>query len=53
MIAGYQAPFTHPLLDVGPGFAQPARLLCQAGWQPPVPVRFELFRYDNRANPEA
>ena len=21
-------------------------------WQPPVPVRFELFRYDNRANPE-
>jgi hypothetical protein len=22
-------------------------------WQPPIPVRFELFRYDNRADPEA
>jgi hypothetical protein len=21
-------------------------------WQPPIPVRVELFRYDNRANPE-
>ena len=22
-------------------------------WQPPVPVRIELFHYDNRANPES
>jgi hypothetical protein len=22
-------------------------------WTPPIPVRFELFRYDNRADPEA
>ncbi|MFL6723862.1 MAG: hypothetical protein ACJ8E7_06970, partial [Sphingomicrobium sp.] len=45
---GYQAHFTHPLLDVDGGFANRpgyyAKLVCQ----PPVPVLFELFRYDNR-----
>jgi hypothetical protein len=52
-IAAYQAPFTHPLLDVAPGFAQRPGYYAKLVWQLPMPVRFELFRYDNRANPEA
>jgi hypothetical protein len=52
-IAGYQARFTHPLLDVEPGFAHRPGYYAKLVWQPPVPVRIELFRYDNRANPEA
>jgi hypothetical protein len=50
-IAAYQAPFTHPLLDVGSGFAHRPGYYAKFLWQPPIPVRFELFRYDNRANP--
>src|SRR5206468_2120424 len=52
-VATYQAPFTHPLLDVGPGFAHRPGYYAKLSWQPPVPIRFELFRYDNGANPEA
>jgi hypothetical protein len=52
-VGEYQAPFTHPLLDVGPGFAHRPGYYVKLVWQPPIPVRFELFRYDNRANPEA
>ena len=48
---GYQAPFTHPLLDVGEGFASRPGYYAKLVWQPPIPVRFELFRYDNRARP--
>lgn len=50
---GYQAPFTHPLLEVAPGFADHPGYYAKLTWQPPVPVRVELFRYDNRADPEA
>ncbi|MFL6751752.1 MAG: hypothetical protein ACJ8FL_00770 [Sphingomicrobium sp.] len=49
----YQAPFTHPLLDVRSGFAHRPGYYAKLAWTPPVPVRFELFRYDNRADPEA
>ncbi|HUP68008.1 MAG TPA: hypothetical protein VM145_07345 [Sphingomicrobium sp.] len=49
---GYQAPFTHPLLDVHGGFAHRPGYYAKLSWQPPVPVRIELFRYDNRANPQ-
>ena len=52
-IAGYQAPFTHPLLDFRHGFADRPGYYAKLDWQPPVPVRVELFRYDNRADPEA
>ena len=52
-VATYQAPFTHPLLDVGPGFAHRPGYYAKLSWQPPVPIRFELFRYDNGADPEA
>ena len=48
----YQAPYTHPLLDVGGGFARRPGYYAKLAWQPPIPVRLELFRYDNRANPE-
>jgi len=48
-----QPPFTHPLLDVGPGFAERPGYYLKFAWQPPVPVRVELFRYDNRADPQA
>jgi hypothetical protein len=51
-IAGYQAPFTTPLLDIHDGFARRPGYYAKLGWQPPFPVRLELFRYDNRANPE-
>ena len=49
----YQAPYTHPLLDVGPGFAHRPGYYAKLAWQPPIPVRIEIFRYDNRADPEA
>jgi hypothetical protein len=52
-IGSYQAPFTHPLLDLGPGFAHRPGYYAKLLWQPPIPVRFELFRYDNRARPTA
>ncbi len=52
-IPDYQAPFTHPLLDVPDGFADRPGYYAKLAWQPPVPVRIELFRYDNRADPEA
>jgi hypothetical protein len=51
-IADYQAQFTHPLLDVHEGFAHQPGYYAKLSWQPPIPVRFELFRYDNRASPE-
>ena len=47
-----QAPYTHPLLDVGRGFGSHIGYYAKLAWQPPVPVRVEFFRYDNRANPE-
>jgi hypothetical protein len=52
-IAGYQAPYTHPLLDVRQGFADRPGYYAKFVWAPPVPIRLELFRYDNRADPEA
>ena len=48
----YQAAFTHPLLDVHSGFANRPGYYAKLSWQPPIPVRIDLFRYDNRANPE-
>ena len=48
----YQAPFTHPLIDLHSGFAHRPGYYAKLAWQPPVPVRVELFRYDNNANPE-
>ena len=47
-----QAPFTHPLLDLHQGFAHTPGYYAKLSWQPPIPIRLELFRYDNRANPE-
>ena len=47
-----QAPFTHPLIDVHAGFAHRPGYYAKLAWQPPIPLRVELFRYDNRANPE-
>src|SRR3954468_6329190 len=51
-VASYQAPFTHPLVDIHGGFAHRPGYYAKLAWQPPVPIRIELFRYDNRANPE-
>jgi hypothetical protein len=50
--AGIQAPYTHPLLDIRRGFARRIGYYAKLAWQPPVPFRLELFRYDNRAYPE-
>ena len=52
-VAFYQAPFTHPLLDLGRGFAHRPGYYAKLAWQPPAPFRLELFRYDNYANPQA
>lgn len=52
-IARFQAPATHPLLDVGPGFARRPGYYLKFAWAPRAPVRLEIFHYDNRANPEA
>ena len=49
---GYQAQHTHPLLDVDSGFASRPGYYAKLAWQMPVPLRVELFRYDNRADPE-
>ena len=46
-----QAPFTHPLIDLHKGLAHRPGYYGKLSWQPPVPVRVELFRYDNRASP--
>jgi hypothetical protein len=51
-VANYQAPFTHPLLDIHSGFAHRPGYYLKLAWQPPFPVRIELFHYDNRANPQ-
>ena len=51
-LAEHQGPFTHPLIDLHSGFAHRPGYYAKLDWQPPVPVRIELFRYDNRANPE-
>jgi hypothetical protein len=51
-LTGYQAPDTHPLLDVHTGFARHPGYYAKLAWQLPVPFRVELFRYDNRANPQ-
>jgi hypothetical protein len=48
-----QPRFTHPLLDVGRGFARRPGYYVKLAWEPPLPVRVELLHYDNRANPEA
>ena len=47
-----QAPFTHPLIDLHNGFANRPGYYVKLAWQAPAPVRLELFRYDNRANPQ-
>ena len=36
-----------------PGFADRPGYYAKLAWQPPVPVRIELFHYDNRGDPEA
>lgn len=51
-IVGLQAEYTHPLLDVHSGFGRHIGYYAKLAWQPPVPVRIELFRYDNRGDPE-
>ena len=49
---GVQAPYTHPLIDLHRGFADRPGYYGKLAWQPPMPVRVELFHYDNRADPE-
>ena len=49
---GHQAPFTHPLADLAPGFARRPGYYAKLAWAPPAPLRLELFHYDNRADPE-
>ncbi len=50
--AGMQAPYSHPLIDLHQSFAHRPGYYAKLTWQPPVPIRIELFHYDNRANPQ-
>jgi hypothetical protein len=49
----YQPQYTHPLLDIRDGFADRVGYYAKLAWQPSMPVRVELFRYNNRGDPEA
>jgi hypothetical protein len=49
---GHQAPFTHPLIDLHGGFAHRPGYYAKLAWAPPVPLRLELFHYDNRVDPQ-
>jgi hypothetical protein len=51
-LTGMQAPYTHPLLDVHTGFAHHPGYYAKLAWEPPLPLRLELFHYDNGANPQ-
>ena len=51
--AWVQPQFTHPLIDIRDGFADRPGYYAKLAWQPPLPVRLELFHYDNRGDPEA
>ncbi len=51
-VSFYQAPFTHPLLNFHHGLVRHPGYYAKLGWTLPIPVRLELLRYDNRANPE-
>ena len=51
-LTGIQALYTHPLNDVHSGFAKHIGYYAKLAWQPPAPIRVELFHYDNRANPQ-
>lgn len=51
-VAFYQAPYTHPLIDLHRGFLGHPGYYAKLSWTLPIPVRVELFRYDNRANPQ-
>jgi hypothetical protein len=52
VFTGIQAPDTHPLDDIHRGFAKHLGYYAKLSWQPPVPVRVELFHYDNSADPQ-
>lgn len=52
VIASLQAPHSHPLLDIPPGFAHRPGYYAKLAWSPPLPLRLELVHYDNRADPE-
>src|SRR5579884_2415467 len=52
VFAGVQARYTHPLLDIHEGFAKHLGYYAKLAWSPPVPIRIELLRYDNGANPQ-
>ncbi|HEY8592613.1 MAG TPA: hypothetical protein VIL42_07085 [Sphingomicrobium sp.] len=51
-VSTFQPRYTHPLIDIHSGFAHRPGYYAKLSWQPPVPVRVDLFRYDNRADPE-
>ena len=51
-IEARQPRFTHPLLDLDEGTFDRPGYYAKIAWQPPVPVRVEVFHYDNRADPQ-
>lgn len=52
-IARVQPRFSHPVKEMDGAFFSRPGYYGKLSWQPPLPVRLELFHYDNRSNPEA
>jgi len=48
-----QPRFTHPVKEMDGAFLSRLGYYVKLAWQPPLPVRLEVLRYDNRSNPEA
>ncbi|WP_176594280.1 hypothetical protein [Sphingobium sp. EM0848] len=51
--ATIQPNYTHPTLEIDPGFFRRPGYYAKLAWDPPVPVHLEYFHYDNDGNPEA
>ena len=48
-----QPRFSHPLLDLETGLFKRPGYYVKLAWAPPLPLRFELFHYDNNGDPLA
>jgi hypothetical protein len=48
-----QPRYSHPLLDLETGLFKRPGYYAKLAWAPPVPLRIELFHYDNNGDPFA
>lgn len=48
-----QPPYSHPTLEIDPGFFQRPGYYAKLTWAPPAPLHLDYLHYDNRGDPEA